>query len=233
MTALGKALVFILLVLGVGVAMGSTLVYTLRPPWFDPIPETVDKGHDPRVFKKLQEEITTLTRAATGFSREWGDGARAVEAKEKLRRDRQAALNTRLAIAQQGDRSRQDQAGFFDQLVDPATGLIDIGRSGPVVVGPGNEPLRAADTLLAIFTKDAREVADLYVEIDKLREQQAVLGQQVQATEQQLLKQIDIRENLREELGFLAGFEINWYEQRETVNVRKRQLDAELKRFGK
>jgi hypothetical protein len=48
-----------------------------------------------------------------------------------------------------------------------------------------------------------------------------------------LLKQIDIRENLRNELGFLAGFEINWYEQRETVNVRKRQLEAEMKRFTK
>jgi hypothetical protein len=115
--------------------------------------------------------------------------------------------------------------------VDPATGLIDVARQGPPVVGPGNEPLRASDALLAIFTKDAREVADLYAEIDKLREQQATLGGQVQATERQLLKQIDIRENLQNELGFLSGFEINWYDQRDTVNVRKRQLEAELKRF--
>jgi hypothetical protein len=247
MTTFGKLLVFVNLIIGMGIAIGSTVVYTQRPTWFDTVPaDTVDKGNTVLTFAQLKADIDTLGRAAAAQSKAWGDGRTAVIAREQTRdrrRDKffgpEAKDGKRtggwLEIARRGDPGRKDMAGFFDAKMVPAgrvdSGLIDVESRGAAVIGPGGEPLRGSETLLERYNTDVKAVTDLLISIEKLREMQVKLGNDIRLTESRILKQIEIRDNQQTTLFFLSGFEINWFSQLETVRRRKAQLTGRLATF--
>lgn len=248
MTTFGKLLVFLNLVIGVGIAIGSTVVYTERPTWFDPAPDYVEKGNTVVTFAQLKSEIDLQGRSAAAQSKAWGDARAAVVAREQLRDRRRDVLfgpagkdgkrtGGWLEVARRGDPARKDQAGFYELRRAPAgrldKGLIDTALKdrGPPVPGPGGDPLRASETLLERYNTDVKAVTDLLGSIEKLREMQKQLGYNIAWTEDRILKQIVIRDNQQTAFFYLSGFEINWFSQLETVRRRKMQLTGRLATF--
>jgi hypothetical protein len=228
MTLIGKFLVFLNLIVGVGVAVISTAVYTERPTWFD-TPEGSDKG--PFVpgftFAQMKTETDSLGRAVVTANKAWGESRDALEKAEALRDDRKAKLDARLAEAH--------KTGIFELVRDPETKMVDADKKGPAVVGPDGDPLRGADTLLELpgseitraktgLTDLAKELADLRVELVKKIEERDLL-------ESQRRKQVAIRETVLNELYFLRDFGVNWDEERDTVTRRKRQLDTRIQKL--
>lgn len=248
MTTFGKVLVFLNLVIGMGIVIGSTVVYTQRPTWFEQTTEAPDKGNTVLTFKQLAAEIDTYTKSAVTQSRAFGDAYAGVVAREQLRDRRRTVLfgpegkdgkrtGGWLETARRGDPNRKDMAGFYDLKRAPAgrldTGLIDtsVKDRGTPVVGPGGEPLRGSETLLERYNTDVKAVTDLLGSIEGLREKQRTLGNDIKWTEERILKQIVIRDNQQTALFYLSGFEINWFSQLETVRRRKMQLDGRLATF--
>ena len=58
------------------------------------------------------------------------------------------------------------------------------------------------------------------------------LGGEILVEEDRLLRMSDIRTNVQAELFYLASFEVNVYETRETVLRRKQQLVRRLTELG-
>ena len=237
MTVIGKLLAFLNLVVGIGLAMWSVNLYTNRPSWFDKdIPDAVDKGNSPITFAQLQAETASLGKSAASLSGKWGTGLTQVEQYEATRKDRLGKQAARLLIARNGDNTKTRQA-FTELLVEPATGLTDLNRDGAVVIGPPppgeatGQPLRGSETLLARVNADVAASILVANNSLKLRLQERELAEQIKATEIRYLKQTDIRENLTNEYLFLAAFEVNVYEDRETVFKRKAQLQRRLTIF--
>src|SRR5579871_4208990 len=140
MTLIGKFLVFLNLVIGIGVAVVSTAVYAERPIWFD-TPEGGDKGTPAPgfTFAQMKAETDSLTRAAAAASKSWGENWEALTAAEKTRDDRKAKLDARLVEGR--------TKGIFEIVRDPETKLVVADKKGPAVVGPDGDPLAGADTL--------------------------------------------------------------------------------------
>lgn len=248
-TYLGKALVFALLVFGVGVGVFATAAYTQRPTWFMEPPEGgIEKGHSPVYFKQLKTEIDTLGNAAVAASATWGANLRRVEAAEKLRADRAAlmfgtknpdgSVKTKglLDFAREGNpgpgEPAADAAGFYHFKEDPATKLLDLTERSDVVKGPDGRPLRGTDRLLDRVTADAKAAEESAQMSLKLRRQLKVLGDEIGLVDTQVAKQRTIRDHLLNEAAYLAAFEVNVTEQRATAGRRRAQLEAELKKFG-
>lgn len=232
MTAIGKLLAFLNLIVGMGIVTWSVAVYTQRPGWFNPPPDFVEKGQSPLTFESLKVEIEGLGRTAVAASAAWGDAHKELEEREATRLDRKAKLAERLGWARKGNPGAKGAPGFYELEEDEKTKLFKLDALGPTVKGPDGQPLRGADTLLADFNRDSKEVVRLLDDTLKLRQEAAQLGTLVVAVEGRLLKQNEIRENLQTELLFLAAGEVNVYEQRETVLRRKKQLVGRLAVFG-
>jgi len=237
MTVFGKLLAFLNLALGIGLAMWSVNLYTNRPSWYDEPSDVVDKGNSPLTFKQLKTEIDALTKSANSASAKWGTELAVVVEREATRKDRQGKHAARLVIAKTGNNANK-QFAFTELVTDPLTGLTNLAQFGPEVLGPPapgettGEPLRGADTLLARVNTDTAAIIQVADQSKKLRVQERVLAEEIKTTETRYLKQTDIRENLTNEYLFLAAFEVNVYEDRETVFKRKGQLERRLSIFG-
>jgi hypothetical protein len=249
MTLIGKTLVFVVLVIAVGICVFATATYTQRRPWFMPTPEGgVDKGNYFVTFALLKTEIDALGNAATAASGAWGANLRELEAKEKLRADRQArmfgvrnadgSVKTKglLDFARQGNpkpgEPAADAPGFYRLKEDPATRLLDLTDLSATDPGPDKVPLRGADQLLARINADAKAQVDLAAQSQKLRQRQKELSGEIAILDTQVAKQRVIRDHQLNEAAYLAAFEINLVEQRQIVGSRQRQLVEEMKRFG-
>ncbi|MBX9624598.1 MAG: hypothetical protein K2X82_12390 [Gemmataceae bacterium] len=241
MTTVGKLLVFLNLVLGVGAATWATAVYSQRPAWFDPPADAAAKGGGPLTFKGLSAEIDTLGKAAASAGAAWNAQYARLTKAEDVRAVRQQKMfggggaKGLIEVARVGGYPKAGPAAFFNLKEDPATKLLDLdpnpAEKGVVVLGPDGQPLRGADTLLERFNADAKAANDLAGQSAELRKEQAKLGLVVAADEARLLKQLEIRENLRNEAAFLAGLEVNGAAELDTVVARRGQLERALSPF--
>ena len=92
MTAIGKLLAVLTLVVGLGILTWSVGVYVSRPGWFNPPPEGgIDKGNNPVGFAQVKAESEALTRSAAVASEAWGTHLKLLEEREKYRAARKAA----------------------------------------------------------------------------------------------------------------------------------------------
>src|SRR5262245_19881355 len=100
MTAIGKLLAILNLVIGLGILTWSVGIYVERPGWFEKADAGgIDKGNNPVGFDQLKTEIDSLGRAAGVASAAWGTHLQALEEREKFRADRNAAYAERLRWA--------------------------------------------------------------------------------------------------------------------------------------
>lgn len=236
MTLIGKLLALINLVAGLGVLVWSVSVYSLRPGWFDPAPKSVYKGNTPLTFAQLKEELAALDRAVNLASLTWGEQKLLLEKAEARRADRLKKYEQRLQWARTGNPDQGGAAFFLPVYLKDAggkdTGILDLDTLGPPVEGPDKQPLRGADTLLANFAADVRAVAELVEQSLAARKEYDNLGSQIEAEEARLLKMIDIRDAVQNELFYLSAVELRAYEGREIVLARKRQLVQRLTELG-
>jgi hypothetical protein len=237
MTVFGKLLAFLNLVVGLGLAMWSVNLYTNRPSWYDAPSDVVDKGNSPITFKQMTDEIASLGKTAASVSGKWGAELAVVEQREALRKDRQGKHAARLVLARTSNNANKQYA-FTELVVDPVTGLTDLSQFGAPIVGPPapgeatGQPLRGSDTLLARMVTDNAAIIQVAEQSQKLRKQERALAEEIKVVDTKYLKQTDIREHLTNEYLFLAAFEVNVYEDRETVFKRKAQLQRRLSIFG-
>src|SRR5687767_10161823 len=116
-TLLGKLLAFLNLIVGIALLSWSVSLFVHRPGWFDPVPETVEKGQDPRSFAQLKQDIDGLGRAAAIASDSWGKNRKLLEAAEDKRAKRRAEFDRRIAWARTGNKDK-DGAGFFKPVYE-------------------------------------------------------------------------------------------------------------------
>ncbi|MBX9583135.1 MAG: hypothetical protein K2X87_22740 [Gemmataceae bacterium] len=247
MTTFGKLLVFANLVFGVGAATWALAVYSQRPGWFEPVPEGGPRPGGPPSFASLAAEIDTLGKAAVSAGSAWTTQYNRLVQAEDVRAVRQAKMfggtvggakvPGLLAVARAGGYPKAGDAAFFNLKDDPATKLLDLdpnpAEKGVVVLGPDGQPLRGADTLLAVFNAHAKRIAEAAAESTKLRAEQRKLGEAVADLETRVLKQREIRENVRTEAAYLAGLEVNTVGQLDWAKTRRDQLARRLAAFGR
>jgi hypothetical protein len=233
MTVIGKVLAFVNLIIGIALVSWSVSLYTQRPAWFDAKPESVSPGHSPQTFAELKDEIDSLGRAATAASAGWGAQRKRLEDLEARRAERLKGYAERLDWARNGHPKNTDQAGFFEPVYESATGLTDLTAPlGDAIKGPDDLPLKGADKLGADLIRDVNEVVKQAKVSSAARDEFAKLGGTILLTESKLLKMGEIRDSVQAERFYLATFEVNVYETRETVLRRKRQLVGRLADLG-
>jgi hypothetical protein len=233
MTTIGKILAFVNLLIGVAMASWSVSLYTTRPGWFDAKPEGgYPPGKEPENFAVLKDEIDSLGKLAIAASNEWGVQRKRLETVEKVRVDRLKGYEERLQWAREGKPKHDDQAGFFEPVYNPASGLLDLTAVGPPIYGYDNKPLKGVSRLGSTTSADVAEIERQSKVITGLRDQFRTLGGEILLTETRLLKMGEIRDAVQSELFYLATFEVNVYETRETVLRRKKQLAGRLADLG-
>jgi hypothetical protein len=254
MTMLGKFLAVLNLIVGMGMAITGTMVYTQKPYWFEAPPDgAVDRGNTPVTFKELTAEIDKLGKTAATASQSWGTAYKTLRDKEKIRKDRQAEYDRRLQVGWQGpvkagspQDARAPGDAFFTDVIDDRTGLIDITqvlmdkKDKPIpVLGPDGKPLQGADTLMDLHHKEVELTAGdgkmkkgLLQEIKDSREEQLKLQVSIVQAESRVLKQFQIREEVQYEVLFLKDFRINVGSNQETVYARKKQLEERIKQIA-
>lgn len=233
MTSLGKFLALVNLAVGIAILSWSVSIYVQRPAWFDTAPpaEGIDKGNNPLTFAQLKADIDALTRAASAASADWGTNLRVLEKLEATRAKRLKGYEERVKWARDGN--PKDGGNAFYEPVYQEDGLLDLVTLGPPIKGsPGDLPLKGADTLLKTVSADVAKTVEMSQAIEKRRKEFAALGVQILQAEGRLLKMNEIRDAVQNEAFYLATFEVNVYETRETVLRRKRQLATRLTELG-
>jgi hypothetical protein len=244
MTFLGKTLIFLNLIFGIGAAVVGTTVYTQRPGWFADTKEGgVDKGHSPQNFAQLAADIDSQGKAANLANVNWSANYKALTAAEATRDTRyERMFGTKLdGVTKVGkgllDYAREGNpkgASFLNLNEDPVTRLLDLNPAEDaksIVRGPDDKPLSGTDTLLDQFVKDAAEAEVQALLSKKLRAVQKTLGDEIGVVQNQIYKQRDIRDNLVVEAARLDAFEVNATEHMQTVTRRRNQLIARLSPF--
>jgi hypothetical protein len=245
MTAIGKLLAVLNLVVGLGLLTWSVNLYVERPGWFAEPPESVDKGNNPVGFKQMQAETAALGRSAGVASEAWGTHRKALEEREKYRAERRALYAERIRWAHKGNLNdkinpanpKSPGKGFYEPVVDTNTKLFDLtvvaGRpKGAAVLGTDGNPLPGLDGLLDSLSGDVTAIQELNAQILAQRKEFDKLSAEVVATEIRAIKMGVIRDSVQAELFFLSTFEVNVFETRETVFRRERQLRNSLKVLG-
>jgi len=236
MTLIGKLLAVLNLLIGLALVTWATSLYAQRPGWFDPAPESYDKGSQPVNFAMVKGEVESLAKSADAASGVWGANLKVLEAAEGRRDKRRAEYAKRTEWAKTGNPGKGG-AGFFEPVMEKDAGgkdtsFIDVDSLGKAIKGADDQPLRGADTLLKNFSDDVKTVSKLAMEIEKARRDYADLSKDIILEEGRLLAMLTVRDSVLAEAFYLATFEVNVYETRETVLRRKRQLIQRLTELG-
>ena len=238
--------------LAVGLLAWALTLASNRLDWVD---AKTDTGTVKGQITLLKEEIDGAAKASAGLSRSYVERTKALADAEAFRTTRRAGYADRLAKARGGQFLKPVPLAGTD-------GFTDLGRDGGPEPGPGGKPLRGTDAVQADIQRELRAAdralagdaplvlppeADLDAALtadDKYQEltgklgfsdhrklQTAVADRMVDA-DKKLLKQKDIRGNLRDEGQQLAAELVNWKAQLQDLLDRQRQLDRRLDELG-
>ncbi len=244
MTAIGKLLALLNLVVGIGVLSWSVNLYVHRPGWFDEPSESVDKGNKPVGFKQFKVEADNLYKVAAISSEAWGTSLKALEEREKYRADREAGYAKRIQWARKGNGTDltdplnpKSGKGFYEPVIDKTNNLHDLSvvaglPKGKAVVGTDGLPLTGLDGLLDSIAGNTAASLEIQKEILKQEAEFDRLDKLVIETQIKAIKMGVIRDSVQAEWLFLTAFEVNASETRDTVFRRERQLRARLKILG-
>jgi len=243
MTLIGKTLVFLVLVLGIGAAVFGTTLYTQRPGWFkDTKDDGIDKGNAPVNFAQLAADIDSQGKAAWSANLNWSTNYKAMEAVEAVRATRyEQMFGTKLdgskgakGLLDYAQEGKEKGAAFLNLSEDSTTRLLVLNPpedAKTVVRGPDDQPLRGTDKLLDQFVADSKEVEAQALLSKMLRAEQKSLGDEIVFVQTKIYKQRDIRDNLVVEASRLEAFEVNASEHMQTVTRRRDQLIGRLAPF--
>jgi|ERR1700722_11002478 hypothetical protein len=231
MTLIGKLLAFVNLIVGLGILSWSVSVYTQRPYWFGPIPDSVGPRQNPESFAQMKAEIDALVETAKNANGNWGTQRKILEDLEKKRIERRNLYEERLNWARNGN-PKDGGNGFYEPVYEKDTGLLDLTTVGAPIKGSDNLPLKGSEKLLVNFQNDVNDVVKFEQQIVTRRKDFEKISKEVTRTEERLRSMTDIRDSVQAEKFFLETFEVNVYETRETVFRRKKQLVGRLAELG-
>jgi hypothetical protein len=224
MTSLGKVLVYLNLFVAVGLFAWSVSLYANRPDWFDR--DLGEGGKAEGQLTKLGAEVKRLTDAATKAQRGYAASAALLAAREAERDYRKAKLDQWLAEVTD-DNNRQ---ALFRQLPRvPNSPLLNV--NAPALApakGLSGQDLPGLGTLRRQFDELVRTQRDTAKQIKAARDKSYEVSVQVEGVQAEVLKQKDIRVNLKDQEAYLADKQIDWDEQLRTLKLREGQLTARL-----
>ena len=217
MTAIGKVLALLNLIVGLGIMAWSTTVYVHRPAWFLK-PAAGERNDRAFMFEQLKADALALTRTAAYA--------------ERLR---WAHKGNPKDLVEPGN-PKSAGKGFYEPVIDPLTNLHDlapgVAPKGKAVVGVDGKALPGLDGLLGTLTGDSNRIVELTEQIGEQQKAFDKLSAEVLATESRAIRMGTIRDSVQAELFYLSTFEVDVYETRETVLRRVRQLRSRLKELG-
>jgi hypothetical protein len=233
MTLIGKLLAFLNLLVGLAIVSWSVMIYTERPGWFGDIPVNIGPKQNPENFKQMQAEFDSLAATASVASANWGTQRKILVELEEKRARRLKGYEERLKWTKTGN-SKDKGNGFYEPKYEESSGLLDLAPTalGAPIKGPDNEPLKGSETLSNNYQADVAEVAKLTDQIIKQQEAFEKIAASINQFDTRLDRMTVIRESVQAEAFFLASFEVNVYETRETVLRRKKQLVGRLAELG-
>lgn len=248
---LGKLLTFLNVFAAVGLLTWSLSAYTNRLNWVD---QKTDSGLVKGQITELKEEIDRLAKGVADAQAAYAATAEKLAIAEAVRDYRKGRYAVRLDQARKGTfRAQLPMAGSPGNAV--FTNLEQEGQ--PILDGRG-QPLRGVDALAADLARETREAQRLVngdqeltpqmlTGLDAAIAEDAAFGRLVQplgitslrrlhdalsaravAFDQAVLKQKDIRANLRAEADSLASERVDWSAQLQTLERRQSQLEGRL-----
>lgn len=234
--------------LSVGLLAWALTLASNRLDWVD---AKTDTGTTKGQITILKEEIDRTARGASDLSGAYASRTKGLAAAEAFRAGRKAGYADRLARVKAGQfLAPVPLAG------NPA--FTDLTRVGAAEKGPDGQPLRGTDAIQKDIDAALREAnralsgdaplalppaneldealanndryADLTAKLglSDLRKLQETLTARMAAADQAVLKQKEIRTNLRDEAQQLAGSRVNWRAQLFDLQDRQGQLSRRL-----
>ncbi len=255
MTSLGKILVFVNVVFGVGLLAWSLSAYTNRVDWFDRKGgegEEAVKGQ----ITQLKAEIDSVSKKIAGTQVDYNKARLALQTKEETRDHRARKFKERMIEARKGSFKVQltlDRGPLGEGV------MYDVDRQGGDILGPDNSPLAGLTTLQDKFSNEIRAIETLHngkfiltdeqwqsmrngqvtlaqiettvpnLGIGDLRKLHNELSVIIRRDEIALGKQAEILTNLREQAVFLSAKEVNWTADLITLDRRKKQLEDRIR----
>lgn len=249
---LPRLLVLVNMFLSVGLLAWALTLSTNRLDWVD---GKTDTGTTKGQITLLKEEIDRAAKGSADLSRAYVERTKSLADAEAFRTSRRVGYADRLNKARNGQFLKPVALPGSDSFVD-------LGRDGGPEPGPGGKPLRGSEAVQADIQRELRAAdralagdaplvlppeADLdaaltddnrYKELtDKLgfsdmRKLQAVLADRMADADKKVLKQKDIRTNLRDEAQQLAAVRVNWRAQLQDLLDRQGQLNRRLGGLG-
>lgn len=243
-----RLLVLVNMFLSIGLLAWALTLSSNRLDWVD---AKTDTGTTKGQITLLKEEIDRTARGAADLSGVYVGRTKALATAEAFRAGRQVGYADRLARVKAG----QFQASV---PLAGNPGFVDLSRVGAAEKGPDNQPLRGTDAVqkdIDAAMRDAnRAIAgdaplalppmneldealannDRYAELtaklglSDLRKLQETVTTRMAAADQAVLKQKEIRVNLRDEAQQLAGVRVNWRAQLFDLQDRQGQLSRRL-----
>lgn len=260
MTALGKALTYVNVLVAITLMMWAVSAYANRVNYLDYKDGTEAKKGQ---ISQLKEEIEKLSKAAADAQANYGARASELVELEGRRDYRYGKLQARLAEAR-GTGGRQPLFKVQLDTGDRRPGqpvFTDVDKDGPGMLDIQNKPLRGLRVLQEELETEIREQT-LQLEgqtqlnqqqkaqllqligqpafnqlvqnmgIAELRETHGRLSDAIADADLAAEKQRFVRLHLVDETAFLADKRVNWQEELRTLERRQRQLEAEIRRLG-
>lgn len=238
MTKFGKWLVFANLFVGVGLFAWAVSLYANGMDYFD------RAGSDPKIegaFTKLKRDVDELNAVVTTNQREYARKAEITRQLENERFRRLSRLTDRLVQARKGDDAKIEFRAPA-QLVGPllpgfpelgtAAALIDVQQDGRQIRSTRDTPLQGLGYLRSQMANAVKEEQLTAGRIREARRKMDALNTEIETSQNEVFAQKLIRTNLDEQKQFLGDSRVNWDEQLNTLERRKKQLVDRLAAFG-
>lgn len=245
MTAIGKLLALLTLVIGLGILTWSVGIYVQRPKWHEKPPEGgAELGHQPFYFDAAAKETEALRISAGLASEAWGVSVKTLAEREKLRAERKTEYARRIVWAHTGnqaDKVDKDLGGygkgFYVPAIESKTGLYDLTvkaglPAGAAIKGTNGKELPGLDGLLGGLAADVAKIKTATDKSVEYRNALKTLLEDTKAEEDRLIRMTIIRDSVVAERLFLETFEVNALETRATVLRREKQLRDRLRILG-
>jgi hypothetical protein len=245
---LPRILVLVNVFLSVGLMAWALTLASNRLDWVD---SKTDTGTVKGQITLLKEEIDRAAKGAGDLSRAYVERTKSLADAEAFRTGRRTGYADRLKKARDGQFLKP-------VMIAGSDGFVDLTRDGGPEPGPGGKPLRGTEAVQADIQRELRAAdralagdaplmlppeAELEAALaddaryqalteklgfSDLRKLQAVLADRMADADKKVIKQKDIRKNLRDEAQQLAAVRVNWRAQLQDLLDRQRQLNTRL-----
>jgi len=229
MTTIGKALVFVNLVVAVGLLTWAVSAFAGRLDYVQKAEGAAPGDEDPFAddtsnLDRLQRKVDKLTKAIQGAQAGYARSAQAVtdaELVRDFRADRYAAL------------LRDARTGTIKSLVFlPRSALVDVTAAGQPILGVDNQPLKGLEAVQNEIVQALRDGDRFLALSEQRRNDFKTLSGEIEGLERRVVAQKEIAARLADEHDYLADRRTDWDEWVRTLARRKAQIQGLMTGLG-